>query len=179
MRLLLHICCANCAIYPLDRIRRLGIEFAGLWFNPNIHPYQEYRMRLESLQRLSEEWRFPVIYNHTYDLNLFLKRVIDTPQVPERCAYCYRLRLEETAKRAKEEGAEAFSTSLIVSPYQRYELIVEIGKELAERYNIEFFFEDMRSHYRDGLRISKELGLYRQKYCGCIYSEAERFMNKR
>jgi len=179
MKLLLHICCANCAIYPLERIRNLGIEFTGLWFNPNIHPYQEYCMRLESLQRLSEEWRFPVIYNDTYDLNLFLKGVIDAPRVPERCTYCYRLRLEETAKKAKEEGFDSFGTSLIVSPYQRYELIVEIGKELAERYNIEFFFEDMRSHYRDGLKISKELGLYRQKYCGCIYSEAERFMNKR
>ncbi len=176
MKLLLHICCANCALYPVQRLRSLGIDLTGLWYNPNIHPYQEYSLRLQSLKRLSEEWRFPVIYNDIYNLELFLKTVIETPQVPQRCSYCYRLRLEETARIARQNGFDAFGSSLIVSPYQRFELIAETGRELAQKYNIEFFMEDMRSHYREAMRLSRDMGLYRQKYCGCIFSEAERFM---
>ncbi|MCX7794604.1 MAG: epoxyqueuosine reductase QueH [Thermodesulfovibrionales bacterium] len=193
MRLLLHICCSNCAIYPVSRIRDRGIDFTGLWFNPNIHPYREFSLRLESLKRLSEEWRFPVIYNELYNPRLFLRNIPGLPleqfsedtesgeivfqfTLPQsvRCQHCYRLRLEETAITAKSKGFDAFSTTLLVSPYQNFELIVSTGKEIAEKYNIEFLFEDYRPGYGGAMRISRDMGLYRQKYCGCLFSLAER-----
>ncbi len=174
MNLLLHICCANCAIYPVQRLRSLGINWTGLWFNPNIHPFEEYSLRLGALKRLSEEWRFSVMYNNLYDMNLFMDRIMERPEAPLRCGGCYRLRLEETARMAKKEGFDGFTTTLLVSPYQRFELITQVGRELAERYNIEFFVEDFRPGYREAMRLSRELGLYRQKYCGCILSRDER-----
>lgn len=178
MKLLLHICCSNCAVYPILRLRKLGVDFTGLWYNPNIHPFQEYILRLNSLKRLEDIMRFSVLYNELYDLSLFLKGAVENHESPERCSYCYRLRLEETARTAKDKGFDAFSTTLFVSPYQLFDLIVERGKELAEKYNIEFFIEDFRKGYREGMKISREMGLYRQRYCGCIFSEAERFMKK-
>lgn len=174
MKLLFHLCCANCAIYPVERLRASGIDYTGFWFNPNIHPSEEYTLRLESLKRLSEEWRFQVVYHNFYDPALFFVSISGMREPPERCAKCYQLRLEETAIKAKQYGFDAFGTSLLVSPYQKFELIVDIGRKLAERYNIEFYTEDFRPGYRDAMQISRQLGLYRQKYCGCIYSEAER-----
>lgn len=192
MRLLIHTCCANCAIYPLQRLRTLGIDYTGIWFNPNIQPFEEYQSRLNSLKRLSEEWRFPVIYNDNHDMKLFLRTILESPEAlllgehlnidailekapyGKRCQHCYSLRLEETARTAKDSGFDAFSTTLLVSPYQGFDVIVKTGKELAERYNIEFFFEDFRTGYRDGMKVSREMGLYRQKYCGCIFSKIER-----
>lgn len=203
MKLLVHICCANCAIYPLERFKALGIEFTGLWFNPNIHPFGEYTLRLNSLKKLSEEWRFQVLYNDRYNMEVFLSEMVRNSGIdikPEemenllftpsslypftdilekasrgkRCLYCYRVRLEEVARTATHYGFDAFTTSLLVSPYQGFDLIVRTGREMAEKYNIEFFVEDLRSHYREGIKVSKEMGLYRQKYCGCLFSLVER-----
>ncbi|MFN3739157.1 MAG: epoxyqueuosine reductase QueH [Thermodesulfovibrionales bacterium] len=203
MRLLIHTCCANCSIYPVQRLRSRGIDLTGLWFNPNIHPFEEYNLRLASLKRLSEQWRFPVMYNDTYDMELFLRgflessevflaqelssredfytfenpdlhSILDKASLGKRCQHCYRLRLEETARAAKDNGFDAFSTTLLVSPYQNFELIVNTGNELAQKYNIEFFPEDFRPGYREALNVSREMGLYRQKYCGCIFSKVER-----
>ncbi len=209
MRLLIHTCCANCSIYPVQRLRSRGIDLTGLWFNPNIHPFEEYNLRLGSLKRLSEEWRFPVMYNDIWEEGAFLKKILahcmedNTPVQdisellrPEslssvtlsvlemapygkRCGYCYRLRLEETAKTAKDNGFDAFSTTLLVSPYQGFDLIVKTGKELADKYNMEFFFEDFRQGYREALNVSREMGFYRQKYCGCMFSKLEREARKK
>jgi predicted adenine nucleotide alpha hydrolase (AANH) superfamily ATPase len=175
MKLLLHICCANCAIYPLQRIREGGDEVVGYFFNPNIHPYQEYQRRLESLKRYSEEVGLKVIYRDEYLLEEFLKNV--SHQVKERCRYCYSIRLEATAQEAKKRGFDQFSTTLLQSTHQDHSLIKETGERLAKEVEIPFYYEDFRQGWRKGVEISKVMGLYRQQYCGCIYSEKERFMH--
>ncbi len=176
MKLLLHICCANCVLYPLKSMREKGIQVKGFWFNPNIHPYTEYKMRLEALKELERLWRVDIIYRDLYGLEEFIRRVVYEEK--NRCEFCYSWRLQETAKTAKAMGMDAFSSSLLVSPYQKFDIIIEKGRELQERFDIEFFEEDFREGWKEGMRISKELGLYRQKYCGCIYSEQERYLHK-
>lgn len=173
MKLLMHICCANCALYPLTVIRQKGIDVKGLWFNPNIHPYTEYKSRLDALKKLEALWGLNVEYIDYYGLKEYLRNVVGNED--NRCEYCYTVRLEETAKKAGEINADAFTTSLLVSPYQKFDMIIDIGRMMQDRYSIEFYFEDYRKGFNDGRRMSKELELYRQKYCGCIYSEMERY----
>ncbi len=173
MHLLMHICCANCALYPLKTLEKRGIEVRGLWYNPNIHPFTEYGARLAALKELEESWKLEVEYADHYGLKEFLRNVVHRED--DRCSYCYRVRLEKTALAARELGMDGFTTSLLVSPYQAFDRIVETGMELQERYGVEFFAEDFRHGWREGVRLSRELGLYRQKYCGCIYSEMERY----
>lgn len=149
-----------------------GVGLKGLWFNPNIHPEGEYALRLNTLKQLQGLWRLDIDYTDRYGLKDYLDALEGHEGV--RCEVCYRMRLEETASKAKEEGFDAFSTTLLVSPYQKHDLLVEIGNGLQEKYDVEFYYEDFRPGYREGVGISKELGLYRQRYCGCIYSRDER-----
>jgi len=172
MKLLMHICCSNCAVYPIAVVKQSGIDVKCLWFNPNIHPYTEYKNRLEALKKLEGLWRLDVTYIDYYGLREFLGNIVGNED--KRCEYCYTVRLEETAKRAKEINADAFTTSLLVSPYQKFDIILNIGKILQEKYDVEFYAKDFRNGFNEGRMLSKELGLYRQKYCGCIYSEMER-----
>jgi len=175
MRTLLHICCANCAIYPLERIRERGDEVVGYFFNPNIHPYQEYQKRLESLRRYSEAVGLDVVYRDEYLLEEFLRNVSHKPE--DRCSYCYSVRLESTANEAKRNGFDSFSTTLLQSNHQNHQRIKETGERLAEKAGIPFFYEDFRQGWRRGVEVSKAMGLYRQQYCGCVYSEKERYLN--
>lgn len=188
MKILLHICCSNCAVYPFRILQAEGHNFTGFWFNPNIHPYQEYKLRLDSLKKLTDIWHIDTFYIEDYkpqDYFKMFKGLPDTDSlntfekggqggITERCRSCYRLRLEKTAKEAQKHGFDAFSTTLLISPYQDFEQIVIIGKELADKYNVLFYFRDFRPHFRDSKALAKELGLYRQKYCGCIFSREER-----
>lgn len=172
----MHICCANCALYPLSVLRERGLEVTGLWFNPNIHPYTEYRSRIEAVQTLETLRSLDMEYVDWYGLRDFVRTV--AWKEGERCLHCYSVRLERTARRAAELGADAFTTSLLVSPYQKFDLITGIGRQMQNRHGVEFLAEDFRHGYGKGRRMSRELGLYRQKYCGCIYSEMERFAPK-
>ena len=174
MKILLHICCANCAIYPLNRLEERGDEVVGYFFNPNIHPYQEYQKRLESLRRFSDEIGLKVVYRDEYLLEEFLREV--SHRVEERCRYCYSVRLEATAREAKKNSFDGFSTTLLQSTHQNHQLIRETGDRLAREIGIPFYYEDFRQGWRKGVEVSKTMGLYRQQYCGCIYSEKERFM---
>jgi len=174
MRIFLHICCANCAIYPLERISERGDEVVGYFFNPNIHPYQEYQKRLESMRQYSERVGLKVTYRDEYLLEEFLRNVSQRPE--ERCQYCYSIRLEATAREAKKNLFDQFSTTLLQSTHQNHQLIKETGERLAKEVGIPFYYEDFRQGWRKGVEVSKEMGLYRQQYCGCIYSEKERFM---
>lgn len=176
MKLLMHICCSNCCLYPLKSLLSRSIDVRGLWLNPNIHPYTEYRMRLESLQKLEKEWGLDMEYVDHYGLKEFVRTVVNNED--NRCAFCYSMRLEETAKTAKKMGLDGFTTSLLVSPYQKIDMIMSIGNEMGKRYSIPFYFEDFRPGWKEGIGMSKELGLYRQKYCGCVYSEMERYQKK-
>ncbi|MBI5663925.1 MAG: epoxyqueuosine reductase QueH [Nitrospirae bacterium] len=194
MNILLHICCSNCAIYPVRSLRSEKHALTGFWFNPNIHPYEEYNLRLASLKRLAGEWKFDVHYSDNYSpeeyfqlFNISDEVVIDcngptglkAPQSPERCRSCYQLRLERTAEHAQKEGFDAFSTTLLISPYQDFEQIVATGKELADKYNVQFHLRDYRPYFREAMAYAKELGLYRQKYCGCVFSREERTTRKK
>lgn len=170
----MHICCAPCAVYPLSVIIERGIEVSGLWFNPNIHPYTEYRSRLNSLKELERLWKLDVEYVDHYGLIEYVRNVVGRQY--ERCEYCYSIRLEDAAKKAHERGADAFTTSLLVSPYQKFDMIIDIGRAMQDKYFVEFFAEDFRSGFKQGRMTAKEMNLYRQKYCGCIYSEMERFL---
>ena len=177
MKVLLHICCANCAIYPLERIHAEGHEAVGFFFNPNIHPYQEYQKRLEALKQYSEKTGLQVIYQDEYLLEEFLRNVAH--RVEERCAYCYRVRLEATAREAKKGDFDRFSTTLLQSSHQNHALIRETAEEVAREVGVPFYYEDFRTGWKRGVEVSKAMGLYRQQYCGCIYSEKERYVGSK
>ena len=174
MNVLLHICCAPCAIYPLQELRSQGHVVTGFFYNHNIHPYLEYRRRLDTVKEYAGMAGLELILRDEYRLEEFLAAVSATPE--ERCGYCYASRLEEAARAAAEGGFEAFTSSLLYSRYQRHETIRETGERLGETYGVRFHYDDYRRGWQEGIRTSKELGLYRQQYCGCIYSEKERYL---
>lgn len=177
MKLLMHLCCSNCSIYPLQNLLLKGIDVTGFWFNPNIHPFTEYSERLASLRKLQGLWNFDVEYDDDYALDSFLKAIAGRDA--ERCSTCYEMRLDRTAEAAKKMHFDGFSTSLLVSPYQKFDKILEKGKDAAVKHDIEFYCEDFRPGFYQSKKLSKELDLYRQKYCGCIYSEMERYNPRR
>ncbi len=176
MKVLLHICCSNCAIYPIQKLKQMGHEILGLWFNPNIHPYTEYTQRLESLKKLQAAWNLEIIYKDHYGLEDFIRAVVYNEK--NRCEFCYRWRLDVTARVAKEVGTEAFTTTLLVSPYQKFDRIIQEGMSLSRQQGVEFLPVDFREGFRGAFQVSKALGLYRQKYCGCIFSEQEKFQKR-
>ncbi len=173
MNILLHICCANCAIFPVRVLREQNHRVSGFFFNHNIHPFQEYQRRLAAVRDYSAQVELPMIYRDEYLLEEFLAKVAADHH--HRCGYCYRSRLEETVRQAIACGFDGFSTSLLYSRYQRHDLIREAGEKLALQYGIPFVYQDFRSGWRAGIDTSKAMGLYRQQYCGCIYSEKERY----
>lgn len=169
MKLLLHICCGPCACYPVETLQEEGIDFTGYYFNPNIHPLEEFERRRENLQVLSALKGFPVFYSDAFDQPRWENF---SGEIADRCRMCYEIRFEEVARKAAEEGYEAFSTTLLVSPYQRHEMIIEICEAMAVKYGIKFYYQDWRPGFRKGQAMAKEYGLYRQKYCGCIPSKS-------
>ena len=173
LRILLHICCAPCTIFPLRVLRDEGNEVCGLFFNPNIHPYLEYRRRLDALTSYAAQKGLAIIQDEGYPLEDFLRRIVFREE--ERCMHCYRLRLSHTVKIAKQECFDAFTTTLLYSRYQKHDLIRKVAEELAEAWEIPFLYRDFREGWSEGVRVSREIGMYRQSYCGCIYSEKERY----
>jgi predicted adenine nucleotide alpha hydrolase (AANH) superfamily ATPase len=172
-KLLIHSCCAHCAAYTVNYWREQGYDASAFWYNPNIHPYTEHRHRLEAMQSLAERMSLPLITAEGYDIIDYFRGVAG--HEAERCRHCFRLRLSKTAEIAKEKGFDAFTTTLLISPQQKHELIKEIGEELAKETGVEFFYADLRKRYSDSRHITKPLDLYRQQYCGCVYSEWERY----
>lgn len=152
-----------------------GTQPTLYFYNPNIHPYQEYQRRLEGLRQLAEIRGLPVIVEPGYELEEFLGQIAANPQLGIRCETCYRVRLTKTAQKAKELGFDAFCTTLLISPYQNRDLLCKIGNELAKKYQLTFIDEDFRPGFRQSQAMAKEYGLYRQGYCGCIYSEKDRY----
>ena len=174
MKLLMHTCCAPCSVYCIDSLRNEGIEPTVYWYNPNIHPYMEYKTRRDTLKEYSESIGIKAIFHENYGLREFCKNVVG--DLDNRCAnYCYKVRLEETAKYAKENGYDAITTTLLVSPYQNHELIKKLGEQIAEEYGLTFIYRDFRIGFREGQAKARELGLYMQKYCGCVFSEEDRY----
>ena len=176
MNTLLHTCCAPCSIHCVDSLRQEGIEPVSYWFNPNIHPYTEYRSRKTTLEAYAKSIDMQLIIDNTYGLRNFVKAVID--DLEHRCFYCYQVRLEETARYAAEHHFDSFTTTLLVSPYQKHDALIAAGEAAAQKYGVLFLYRDFRPGFKDGQAKAKELELYMQKYCGCIFSEEERYRMK-
>lgn len=176
MKLLLHICCAPCSIYSWEYFSGAGYSLQGYFFNPNIHPYREFARRLKTLRTLGQSENWPVIFNETYPLEYFLRLTIDAEA--ERCRCCYEMRLGETARYAKELGITNISTSLLLSPYQKHEMLKSAGERAADRAGVKFVYADLRPGFAQSMRKAKDYDLYRQDYCGCIFSERDRFLSK-
>jgi len=172
-RLLLHICCGPCATYSVAHLRDLGFEVTGYWFDPNIHPFSEHERRRESLVKLATGVGLPMIWEPGYEMPEFLRLVAGTPERPGRCRICYRMRLARTARVAVAGGFDAFSTTLLISPYQDLKAIREIGEEEGAAQGVRFYFENLRKGFAEHHRLAREHGLYMQRYCGCVYSEWE------
>lgn len=173
MKLLLHTCCAPCSVYCVEELKKEDIDITSYWYNPNIHPYKEYEARLECLKTYDDQIGIPLIIDDYYGLRDFCKNVVN--KLDNRCGYCYLCRLEKTAKYAKENGFDAFSTTLLISPYQDHELLKKTGELLEQKYKVKFLYRDFRPGFREGQNKARKLGLYMQKYCGCIFSEEERY----
>ena len=174
MKLLLHACCAPCSVYCIKSLRNENIEPTVYWYNPNIHPYMEYKARRDTLKEYTKIIGVTAIFEEDYGLREFCKNVIN--DLGNRCVkYCYRVRLEQTAKYAKENGYDTFSTTLLISPYQNHEALKQIGEELGQKYGLKFLYRDFRIGFREGQNEARELGLYMQKYCGCVFSEEDRY----
>ena len=174
MKLLMHTSCAPCSVYCIDSLRKEGIEQTVYWYNPNIHPYIEYKTRRDTLKEYTKNINVEAIFEEEYGLDEFCKNVIG--DLKNRCQnYCYRVRLEQTAKFAKEHGFDTISTTLLVSPYQKHEILKEQGEEIAKKYGLNFLYRDFRAGFREGQNKARELGLYMQKYCGCVFSEEDRY----
>ncbi len=174
---LLHICCAPCSISCIAALRAEGIEPVGYWYNPNIHPYTEYRSRKTTLQEYAKSIGMPLIVNDDYGLREFVRAIY--PHLEDRCETCYRLRMDETARRAAEEGFSQFTTTLLISPYQNHELLIKTAEEAAARHGVTFLYRDFRPLFREGQQAARDAELYMQKYCGCVFSEEERYRKKR
>lgn len=173
MKILLHICCGPCSIFPILRLRELGHEAQGHFFNPNIHPYKEFIRRLDTLEVYAAGVNLPLQVDRRYLLEDFLTQVMRSERL--RCEECYEMRLRETARQAGLLGADAFSTTLLVSPYQKHDLIRKTGEIVGKETGVKFFYEDFRPGWQSGVEISRKLEMYRQPYCGCIFSEKERY----
>ncbi|MDP3113307.1 MAG: epoxyqueuosine reductase QueH [Candidatus Cloacimonadaceae bacterium] len=175
--ILMHTCCAPCLILPYHQLRKEGVQLGIFWYNINIHPYMEYKHRLDSLKDFAEREVFEIIMRDEYGLLEFIQNA--AVETPGRCRYCYDARMDLTAKTAVELGYKAFSTTLLYSKFQNHDLLVEIANAKAEKYGVQFFYRDWRELWSEGVTLSKMENMYRQKYCGCIYSEQDRFLGKK
>ena len=178
--ILLHSCCAPCSSHVIDVLSK-HFNITILYYNPNIEPYEEY------LKRKEEEIRFIKEYNNTNRLDIIdcdydnekyhelVKGLEDCKEGGNRCFKCYRMRLEYTAIKAKELNYDYFGTTLTVSPYKNSQKLNEIGEELENKYNIKYLYSDFKKNngYKHSIEMSKEYNLYRQNYCGCIYSKTQ------
>lgn len=176
-QVLLHVCCGPCAIVPVLRLREEGFAVTGYFMNPNIQPLAEYLRRREAMEQCAARLELPMLWqDDAWDLTRWLRDVAGTRDEGEpRCRYCYRTRLEAAHKVARQYGFPLFTSSLLYSRYQRHAVIAEIAETAAATKEPAFLYRDFRPGWQEGIDLSKEWELYRQPYCGCVYSEAERY----
>lgn len=167
------MCCGPCSIAPVQSLKEQGHEIHGFFYNPNIHPYKEFQRRWETLEAYAREQNIPLKGDLEYCLDEFLQGVVGKEK--SRCGFCYATRLKRAAEEAKAGGYDCYTSSLLVSPYQNHELIRELGERFGKEAGIPFLYQDFRGGYREATQISREQGMYRQPYCGCIYSEKDRY----
>lgn len=180
-RLLLHSCCAPCSSYVLEYLSDF-FEITVFYYNPNIYPDSEYTKRVEEQQTLIGDmtFQYPVSFiEGNYDTAKFYEMAKGLEKVKEggeRCFRCYELRLRETAKLAAKQGFDYFTTTLSISPMKNAQKLNEIGAQLAGKYGVPYLFSDFKKKngYKRSIELSGEYGLYRQDYCGCVFSMKER-----
>jgi predicted adenine nucleotide alpha hydrolase (AANH) superfamily ATPase len=173
MKILMHTCCAPCSIYPLRILRDEGLTVMGYFYRHNIHPYTECRRRQETLEAFAAQKKLKLIIQQGYDLEGFVRNVVHREK--DRCRHCYFDRLRSAALVARKGKFDAFTSTLLYSKFQKHALIRDIGEAVAQETGVSFFYQDFRIGWKEGVSVSKEAGMYRQAYCGCIYSEKERF----
>ena len=173
MKILLNICCGPCSIYPVKKLRENNYEVMGFFYKNNIHPYTECLKRQQTLEEYADQIKMKVIYQDGYDLEGFLQKIIYREKM--RCRVCYHERLLTTALMAKRGKFDYYSTTLLYSKFQNHELIKTFGEAIGKSVGVPFYYEDFRTGWKEGIETSKQLGMYRQQYCGCIYSEKERY----
>ncbi|MBI5587998.1 MAG: epoxyqueuosine reductase QueH [Deltaproteobacteria bacterium] len=186
-RMLVHMCCGPCSIIPLKAALRGKCEVWGFFHNPNIHPYSEFLKRLSAVKRLASYLSIDLICDEKYRPTAFIKAMkaslhekgVKFPPKGSRCSFCYSARLEKTALSAVANGFDSFTSSLLYSTSQDHEEVKRVGSDLGKKYGIPFYYEDFRKGWQEGIDTSKEMGLYRQKYCGCVYSKIERYSDKK
>lgn len=176
MKLLLHTCCGPCSVYPLQELKKKNIDVMGFFFRHNIHPFTECMKREETLREYADSLGLKMIWQQGYELEKFIQSVVFREK--DRCRYCYHARLKATAMVAKKGKFDSFTTTLLYSKFQNHRQIIEIGEALAKEYGLNFYYQDFREGWQEGIKISKDLGMYRQQYCGCIYSEKDRYYKK-
>ncbi|MDD6023709.1 MAG: epoxyqueuosine reductase QueH [Oscillospiraceae bacterium] len=174
MKLLLHICCAPCSLMCIETLRGEELNPEGYWFNPNIHPFTEYRARRNCLREYAQTIDLKLIERNDYALRPFIREVAS--DIEGRCTKCYDIRLGETARFAAENGYDAFTSSLFISPYQQHEAMRSIAEAAASRFGVKFLYRDFRPYFKEGQTRARENGFYMQKYCGCVFSEEERYV---
>jgi len=172
MKALLHICCGPCAIYPVQLLREDRFQVEGFFYNPNIHPFSEYKKRYEAVVTMSARMGLDTII-HRYDFQEFLRRISAVGDRREQHKLCWQMRLYETALVAKARGIACFTTTLLSSPYQDIEEIKILGEAIAKDAGVTFLAKDFRQGFAESHRISRDWQLYHQNYCGCLYSEKE------
>ena len=174
MKLLMHTCCAPCSVYCIDTLRKEGIEPVLYWYNPNIHPYTEYKARRDCLKEYSNSIDIKAIFEEEYGLDNFCKEAVK--DLNNRCTnYCYPVRLKRTFEYAKENGYDTVTTTLLYSIYQKHDFIKELMEKYSKEYGMDFLYRDFRVGFWEGHQKAHDLGLYMQKYCGCIFSEESRY----
>jgi len=171
-RILLHICCGPCATYPLEVLGE-GFSITGFFYNPNIHPHEEFDRRLESTRQAAEHYGIDLQIKGDYPREGFLATAGE--EAPGRCSTCYLMRLGQTARQARESGFNGFSTTLLISPYQNLEELIRAGQKVARHWGVSFYAPDFRKGFSRSRELARELNLYRQGYCGCIHSKKERY----
>lgn len=174
MNTLLHICCAPCANMCIDTLRADGFSVTGFWYNPNIHPFTEYRSRRNCLRDYAQTIDLKLIERNDYGLRPFVRTV--APDIDHRCVKCYEMRLFAAAETAAANGFDAFTSSLFISPYQNHDMMREVAQRAAAEYGVQFLYRDFRPYFKEGQARARELGFYMQKYCGCVFSEEERYL---
>lgn len=176
MKVLLHQCCAPCSIFPVKALKESGHEICAYFYNPNIHPLTELFARFEQAVLFNKAEGLETILDDSYGLEDFARNTAYRENM--RCLYCYTSRMEKIAEVASEKGFDCFSTTLLYSRYQKHDLIIHACETAALKFNVTFLYEDWRDGWEYGIDESKKTEMYRQKYCGCIYSEEEAFRGR-
>lgn len=166
----MHMCCAPCANFPVDELKSRGIELEGLYYNPNIHPYEEFKKREREVKRLGDIYNIKIHFLEDFEQKIWEELKNGDKN---RCKMCYNKRLDRLFRFAKVRDFDAVTTSLLISPYQDHEEIKRLAERYSSKYQIPFYYEDFRPNYRESQNMAQANGMYRQRYCGCVLSLME------